>query len=393
MRTLALGLAALVALGGLAGCTTSRSSGYGTSTGPWQTADGPLWLAYSHGCGFCSGDPDAPQYKLVALYRDGSILAIDYAPGKGGFNMTQPWLAPYRTAVEALFQQARAYGAYNEDAGTARGVRVLGVATARLAADPMASVEASLQHALRLARDPTGHIDRTDCGPAIIESFGKPRADRVGVGCGLVGGNGWSRVEREMKSLEVWARAEAPKTLVAPRGLAPAHGADGGVEPAPVRAAFVARTCGGIAFGCSGATGIVVYESGTMIAFWGEAWGAASQGTTACGAHRQELEALAVHGDAWTIPCGASNDIPTARGATSAAAWPELDVVLAGITLASPPPPDTCCDRIFSEVHLLLGDQEGSFAYEGDDAALPEGPARRLYYQLDTLHTWIRPSA
>ncbi len=171
----------------LAGCATP------IEPTPWTHASDP-WVAYSYGCGFCSGDPQTPEFRAVILYDTGQFMGFDYARETEGV-----WMEPgTETWTGAVEQAVAAFALYAE-----AGVRVHGVQTDTLTEREMNDVRTAIKWGLSRAQEPSQHDTVTDCGAQLVES---PGVGIGKVGCGWDSGPGWARVHAAMQDLDARLR-------------------------------------------------------------------------------------------------------------------------------------------------------------------------------------------
>ncbi len=163
--------AALAAV--LAGCSSPSVPdplAPGESAGTWHDAAEPLWVAWSTGCGHCSGSPEVPEFMAVGLYRDGKVLTVAYSAGRAegvGSKATVP--GELRDEAEALL-------ALDVYAKGQHGVLVHDARAETLSAEDHEAVRAALDGALRQAEDPPPSEETicSDCGGLVLEAFGAP---------------------------------------------------------------------------------------------------------------------------------------------------------------------------------------------------------------------------
>lgn len=190
----------------LAGCGTAplpepwTPAAAGT---PWHTTDADPWAVLGTGCGFCTGSPDAPEFLLVAVFRDGKVLAIDYSVGGGAPLSYAPTATPaLRDDVADLL--AVLGPLYGEDD---RGVRVHRIHAQALSADDHARVAHVLGAALSRAREPpNGDPDCVDCGGFVLEAFAPPKRQELRINRGdQAAGPALQLAFTQMLLLDGWA--------------------------------------------------------------------------------------------------------------------------------------------------------------------------------------------
>lgn len=397
---------------GLAGCirdvrddsSLEGPASWGASERSWIFAAGDPWIVYSHGCGFCGGDRDVPQFRLTALYRDGRVLVVDYSRGtedEPSPIVERVGLAPYEDLLKSLFNKTRVYAEFRDDLGQDEPVAVLGLTTGTLQRADLLELRPRLTAALQDARTPTGDIEVTDCGPDVVESSGDPKTDRAQVGCGLHD-DGWEEAVEVMRDVEEWGLLRGHPTMGGERGsIVPALGHEASiVTRGPILAALHIQTCGGLAYECSGVSGLVLHEDGSIVAFWGVPWKPGTPRLTSCAAYEDSIRNLnATLGSDWAVPCGEEWNMTPPRGGTvpSRAMSAMRDRLRMLDDLGVPPKRQEtpCCDRLYTTVHLAANGKQTYFVQEGsflDGVTLEEGEWSDLYWQLRDLMKWLRPS-
>lgn len=209
-------LLAAVTLVLAAGCTgLEGATGSAGTTGPaspvrgrdWTVSEedaGPAWVTLSHGCGFCMGATDRPEFTLVALYPDARVMQVEYGLGERdgpALQVATAELEAWRLHLQPLLLEDRPYATETGD-GSRRPLKVHGVDAWRLETAAATAVRAEVRAGLLEGGEQAGTIDTTDCGPAIVQAHGSPREGRVEIGCGKSAGTGWSRVLEQLRALE-----------------------------------------------------------------------------------------------------------------------------------------------------------------------------------------------
>lgn len=176
----------------------------GASTGAWLETGSALWVAWSSGCGFCSGSPDGPEFVVVGLYRDGRVLTVSYSQGTGGNGSVQF----ASTAPLGLREASEAILALDVYGKGDRGLRVHGIRAETLSQADARGVAAVLNHVLMEASDPPAS-DQTicsDCGSFVLESFAPPVTHRFAPNLNAqTPGPALARASEQMAALWAWA--------------------------------------------------------------------------------------------------------------------------------------------------------------------------------------------
>lgn len=382
----------------LAGCADGPAFAPKEPPLPATIDPAQAWVLLSDGCGFCAGDADTGEFRLVALQHDGTVLRVDYGmarssgDGDGDREPANPALAAFQDYLDALPEGAKLYGE-----GPGRAPRAVGGVAARLAGPDLDAVTSRLEPALRNpGGQPSTRSDVTDCGARVLVALGGSAPAVAEHGCGITAGPGWRRVLDVMLALGDWVVGVGDPTLAGPSGSpVPAlAGEMAYLSEAPVRAAMVAQACGGLLHGCSGQSGVLLRD-GVVEAFWGTPWAAGQEGSTYCGTAQAAFDDLAARfGDAWRLSCGKGTTGPRAAR-IPAAAWPEVQAWLDGATLGgSDLGGAECCDRVFTTVHVYRDGEVRTLVFEGTGLS-PTSPAAGLsptLAQLLDLMAWLRPS-
>jgi hypothetical protein len=211
MRAKFLALLAIPLAASFAGCQTAppvTHAGLAPSAGPWLVADAPLWVAWSSGCGMCSGSPDHPEFTAVGLYRDGKVLTVAYSLGTGA-NGTVEFASSAPPGLRDAAGTLLSLSVYAKGDGS---LRVHDARAETLRPGDFAALRAVLEGALRDAREPepSDEFRCDDCGGYVVESFGDPVAHRFApnlesdqVGPGL------AKAANQMADLWQWGQPAA----------------------------------------------------------------------------------------------------------------------------------------------------------------------------------------
>ena len=226
MRTTLVLAAVLAAF--LAGCAvalpeaaTPEKQGH-----PWTDTGADLWVARQAKCGECAHGAESPVNSLSLLYRDGSVLHVEYGEGgpaqvegypqaegdREGLTFADPAFEPYRDELEAAWKSVTGEAPDR--------VRVHTLQALRLDPTEREDVLRVVEHAVGQSADLPGSF-QAGC-PADAEcldglgvaffTFGAPQA-ATGEHPSQPGqaDAAWRLLDRQFAELEEWlARGPAP---------------------------------------------------------------------------------------------------------------------------------------------------------------------------------------